>query len=72
MMFEKNLKKLRKENNLTQGALADRLGVSRQAICMWEQGERTPKLGLIMEIARIFKVSIDYMIKGRLADGKNN
>ena len=71
-MFGRNLKKLREGNNLTQGALADRLGVSRQAVCMWEQGERTPKLGLITEIARNFKVSIDYMIKGRLPDGRNN
>jgi len=44
-MFAKNLKRLREKNNLTQEDLADNLVVSRQAICMWERGKRTPKGG---------------------------
>lgn len=39
MRFCDKLPKLRKENNLSQEQLADRLGVSRQAVSKWESGE---------------------------------
>lgn len=65
-MFEKNLKKLRKKNNLTQEDLAGSLAVSRQAVCMWERGERTPKVSVLTKIAKTFDISLDHMINGRL------
>ena len=40
--FSENLKKIRKENNLSQEQLADELGVSRQAISKWESGTSYP------------------------------
>ena len=65
-MLGKNLKVLRKKNNLTQEDLADSLSVSRQAICMWERGERTPKVSVLTKIAKTFGVSLDSMINGEL------
>ena len=61
-MFGKNLKKLRKQNKLTQEDLARHLAVSRQAVCMWERGARTPKVSLLTKIAGIFAVPLDYII----------
>ncbi len=61
-MLGKNLKTLRRKNNLTQEALADSLAVSRQAVCMWERGERTPKVSVLTQIAKTFEVTIDHMI----------
>ena len=65
-MFANNLKELRKKNNLTQEDLANSLTVSRQAICMWERGERIPKINVLTKIARFFGVSIDHMVNGKL------
>jgi len=65
-MFANNLKELRKRNNLTQENLANSLAVSRQAVCMWERGERVPKISVLTKIARFFEVSIDRLVNGKL------
>jgi len=65
-MLGRNLKTLRKINNLTQSNLADSLAVSRQAVCMWEKGERTPKVSVLTKIAKTFGVSMDYIVNHEL------
>ena len=67
MMLGKNLKTLRRKNNLTQEALADSLAVSRQAVCMWESGERTPKVSVLTQIAKNFEVTIDHIVNRKLS-----
>lgn len=42
---------LRKEKGLTQEALADRLGVSRQAIGKWESGQAIPSIDNLLELS---------------------
>jgi len=71
-MLGRNLKTLRKKNNLTQEDLANSLSVSRQAICMWERNERTPKVSVLTKVSKIFGVSIDYMINGKLTSQGTN
>ena len=44
MALSDNIKKLREEKNLTQQQLADKLYVSRQTVCRWENGSRCPDL----------------------------
>ena len=61
-MFGINLKKLRKINGLTQEDLANDLSVSRQAVSMWERGERTPKVGVLTKIVSIFGISMDHLL----------
>lgn len=58
--FSKQLKKLRKEKNVTQEALANHLNVSPQAISKWENGSY-PDGDLLPKLADFFGVSIDYL-----------
>ena len=55
--FSENIKRLRKERELTQEALADFLGVSFQAVSKWERGESYPDIELLPTIADFFSVS---------------
>ncbi len=58
------LKKLRKDNNLTQSELADKLGVTYQAVSKWENGKNIPDIAIIKEISKIFDVNVDEIISG--------
>lgn len=60
--FGENIKKLRKEKELTQEALADFLGVSFQTISKWERGETYPDITTLPIISRFFNVSIDDLL----------
>ena len=57
-----NIKRLRRERNLTQEALAEFLGVTFQSISKWERGEGYPDITLLPAIADFFKVSIDEIM----------
>ena len=58
-MFKDNLVQLRKLNRLTQEDLAEKIGVTRQAIAKWESGETIPDLDKCKTLAEIFNVSLD-------------
>ena len=60
--FKENLKKLRKENNLSQEQLADELGVSRQAISKWESGAAYPEMDKIIALCDKFNLNIDDLL----------
>ena len=62
MGFSKKLIQLRKANGMSQEDLADKLGVSRQAISRWEQGSTFPDLPNLQKICKVFSVSADYLI----------
>lgn len=62
MSLGEKLQKLRKENMLTQESLAEKLGVSRQAISKWELDETLPDTNKLISISRLFLVSIDYLL----------
>ena len=55
------LKVLRAEHDLTQEALAERVGVSRQAINAIETGKNEPSLTLAMKIARLFNQPVEQI-----------
>ena len=55
---------LRKSRGLSQEELADRLNVSRQAVSKWERGESSPDTDNLIELAKIYGVSIDELING--------
>lgn len=60
--FSENVKRLRKERDLTQEALSDFLGVSFQAVSKWERGESYPDIEILPEIAGFFGISVDDLL----------
>lgn len=56
------LKKLRESKGLSQLKLASLIGVSRSTIAMWESGKSQPSLEMLAELARLFEVSVDYLL----------
>ena len=68
-MFAKNLKYLREKNHMEQLDLAKELGrKSASSISEWEKGKYTPKLGVLNQIAKLFKVSIDDLMEKDLSN----
>ncbi|MBE6144088.1 MAG: helix-turn-helix domain-containing protein [Firmicutes bacterium] len=60
--FSENLKKIRKDNNLSQEQLADELGVSRQAISKWESSVAYPEMDKIITLCEKFNLNIDDLL----------
>lgn len=60
--FDKILKLLRTEKNMSQQELADALGISKSAVNMYERGERQPNFEILESIADYFNVDIDYLL----------
>ena len=56
------IKQLRTANNLTQGQLAERLMVTRQAVSRWENGETQPNIETLKLLSREFNVSINTLL----------
>lgn len=70
------LKRYRTQNGLTQEELAEKLGVSRQAVAKWERGESVPDIGSCMKLAEIYGVTVDILVRSfgkqeHIGDGKH-
>ena len=61
-MIGEKIKQLREGNNLTQTALAKKLNVTRSSVNAWEMGISIPSTSLIVELAKLFHVSTDYLL----------
>ncbi len=68
----KFIKEIRKNNNLTQKELADKLGVTYQAVSKWENGKNIPDLGILKELSKEFNVDIDEILNGKIKNHKKN
>lgn len=55
---------LRKQKGYSQEELADKVGVSRQAVSKWESGQSVPDLEKIIAMSELFEVTTDYILKG--------
>ncbi len=62
----------RKEKGLSQEQLADYLDVSRQAVSKWESDQTTPSLDKIIQLADLFGVSIDYLVRENVVSEEKN
>ncbi len=58
------IKKIRKENNLTQAELADKLGVTYQAVSKWENGKNIPDIAILKQISNEFNINLDDLLNG--------
>ena len=63
MNFGDKLAALRKESNITQEQLAERLGVSRQAISKWESCTAYPETDKLIKMCELFDCSLDYLLR---------
>ena len=61
------LKKIRKDNNLTQEKFAEKLGVTPQAVSKWENGKNIPDISVLKEIKKLYNINLDSIL-----DGENN
>ncbi len=59
------LKKLRKQNRITQRDLAESLHISQTSVSKYERGESEPDLEMVIKMADFFEVSIDEFIRGK-------
>ena len=69
MNFCKNFAVLRRTHGYTQEAIAEKCGVSRQAIAKWETGASLPDMYKLVDIAKLFDVSIDDLVCGNCFSG---
>ena len=69
MNFCKNFAVLRRAHGYTQEAIAEKCGVSRQAIAKWETGASLPDMYKLVDIAKLFDVSIDDLVCGNCFSG---
>lgn len=58
------LKELRKEKNLTQAELAEKVGVSNRSISRWENGMTMPDFDLLIELADFYEVDVREILDG--------
>lgn len=57
------LQQLRKKNNLSQEELAEKIGISRQAVSKWERAEASPDTDNLILLSRLYGVSLDELLK---------
>lgn len=62
MTIGTNIKRLRRERNITQDRLAEALGITSRAVSQWETGKTSPDLSVIPSLCHIFGVSSDELL----------
>ena len=72
MTFAEKLKSLRKQAGISQEQLAEKIGVSRQAVTKWETEAGIPDIENIKSISSLFDISIDELLSNGKAIQKNS
>ena len=62
MALQENIYQLRKSKGMSQEELAEKVGVTRQAVSKWEMGASVPELDTLVALANCFGVTTDYML----------
>lgn len=63
MTFGEKLQRLRQRAGMSQDVLAEKLGVSRQAVSRWERDETMPETDKVVALADLFGVTTDYLLR---------
>lgn len=61
-IFSSRLREIRQKHGMTQMAVAKRLGVTRNAVTMWETGSREPRLVELAALSETLEISVDYLL----------
>ena len=64
MTLADRIQQLRKQKGISQEELADRVGVSRQAVSKWESEQSMPDMDKVILLSDYFEVTTDYLLKG--------
>lgn len=64
MKIADRIQSLRKSRGLSQEELAEKIGVSRQAVSKWESGQSIPDIEKIISLSNYFETTTDYLLKG--------
>lgn len=69
--FSDKVKEAREIMDLSQGVLAEKVGVSQRSITAYETGTATPRGGTARKLARALNVSVDYLLNEDIDDPKS-
>ena len=72
MNISDRIQNLRKAKGISQEELADRIGVSRQAVSKWESEQSTPDIDKVILLSEYFQTTTDYLLKGIEPAGEEN
>ncbi|MCD8396323.1 MAG: helix-turn-helix domain-containing protein [Lachnospiraceae bacterium] len=61
-VYLRNMRLLRESAKYTQEEVSKRLNIQRTTYCNYEQGKRLPPLDIIIRLARLYNVSVDYLL----------
>ena len=64
MNIGERIHSLRKSKGISQEELADKIGVSRQAVSKWESEQNTPDIEKVILLSDYFETTTDYLLKG--------
>ena len=68
----KFISELRKERNMTQEQLAEKIGVTAKSISRWENGKTMPDLSLFSPLCEILEITVNDLMSGEIVDNKNS
>lgn len=60
--FQERIEELKKKHKIKNGAIATKIGISRSLFNTWKDKEYTPSLEIVFQLAKFFKVSMDYLL----------
>lgn len=66
MQISDKIERLRKRHGWSQEELANKIGVSRQAVFKWESGTNKPDLDKITKIVNLFHVTYDFLLNDNI------
>ena len=69
-LIAKHLAYLRKNHGLTQDELAEKIGVSRQAVSHWECGVAMPDVGVLLDLSKLYEMTINEILEPDIIVGK--
>ena len=72
MILADKIIQLRKKNGWSQEELAEQMNVSRQAVCKWEGAQSIPDINKLLQLSKLFNVSLDYLLKDEMEDVQYN
>ena len=70
LTLAENIRAFRKQRRLTQEQFAEAMGVTVGSVYKWETGQTTPELGMLVELADFFDVSMDVLLGYRVQDNR--